>query len=291
MTRGRWGSIVLLVLVAWPLTLSAQRVTRRIFVHVRAAGAAVSDLTAADFEVVENGVTREVTRAGLGKAPMRVVLLVDSSSTVAPMLNHVRLALAGFLDTLPREHEVAFITTGGQLRIRAQPTTDREKLRMEAARFLAEGGANSFVDSLLESDRRLLRSVTNWPVFVIMTTDNGNSLGAPRVEEYTRFRDDFVRRGGSAHGVVVKGARVGHITEFAENLIQNTGGLYDSVNLSSSLEERFKVIAARLAADHLRMAEAYELDYTSDGSIQRLNVEVSIGRSDVSIQMSIRRSF
>jgi hypothetical protein len=70
-----------LLLLLVPLSLPAQRTTKRVFVSaVDAGGAPVLDLTAADFEVMENGTTRPVTRAALGSAPLRVVLLVDSST-------------------------------------------------------------------------------------------------------------------------------------------------------------------------------------------------------------------
>lgn len=75
-----------LLLVLVPLSLPAQRTTKRVFVSaVDAGGAPVLDLAAADFEVTENGTTRPVTRAALGSAPLRVVLLVDSSTSMGPM--------------------------------------------------------------------------------------------------------------------------------------------------------------------------------------------------------------
>ena len=52
-----------------------------------------AQLTAADFQVIENGSKREVTRASLGNAPLRIVLMVDSSTPVAPMLNGFRTAV------------------------------------------------------------------------------------------------------------------------------------------------------------------------------------------------------
>ena len=58
---------------------------------------------------------------------MRIVLLVDSSSAVAPMLTPFRAGLNGFLDDLQGEPEVTIISTGGQLRVRIPPTTDREQ--------------------------------------------------------------------------------------------------------------------------------------------------------------------
>src|SRR6185503_19593915 len=81
----------------------------------------------------------------------RIVLLVDSSSAVAPMLTSFRAGLREFLDTLPGEPEIAIITTGGQFRNRVGPTTDREKLQAAVGSFASDGGANSFLDTLIEA--------------------------------------------------------------------------------------------------------------------------------------------
>ena len=282
-----------LVLALVPHSLSAQRITRRIFVNATSgAGSPVLDLTAADFQVTENDAQREVARAALGTAPLRIVLLVDSSTTMAPMINDFRAALNAFIDALPAEHEVTFITTGTQIRIRAQPTTDREKLKMEAGRFASDGGANSFVDTLLESDRRFLKPApAQWPVFVIAVTDNGESLRQPRVVDYNRFMADFLLRGGSAHGVIVQGRGTGQVTDFARNLVQNTGGLFGIINLANSLPERMKGIAERLAADHQKMINWYELEYPSDAKLQEPRIQVNVGRPGVNLRMSPLRPF
>jgi hypothetical protein len=289
MTRGWAGLIATLLAALLSVSISAQRITRRIFVTTTAGGAPVLDLTAADFSVVENGTKREVTRAALGREPMRIVLLVDSSGAVGQMLNHFRAGLNTFLDTLPPEHEVAFITTGGQIRIRAQPTTDRARLKTEAGRFAADGGANSLIDTLLESDRRFLRPVAQWPVFVIVTTDSGESRSTPRIEEYNRFMDDFLQRGGSAHGIVVKGTSSGLISDIVNNLVENTGGISAAINQSTAVEAQLKMMAERLAADHAKMANAYVIDYPSEAKIKQPQVEVSTTRPNVMLRISPRR--
>ena len=89
------------------------------------------NLSAEDFQVTESGVKREVLRASLGNAPMRIVLMVDSSTPVAPMINNFRTALSGFVDELPEVEEVVFISSGGQIRVRAQANAGRDKLRAE----------------------------------------------------------------------------------------------------------------------------------------------------------------
>ena len=104
---------------------SAQTRPRQIFVGVTdAGGAAVLDLQAADFQIQELGVPRLVSTAALANTPMRVALLVDTSDAASPHLNNVRAGLLAFLDALPPEHEIALTTTGRQLRVREQPTTD-----------------------------------------------------------------------------------------------------------------------------------------------------------------------
>ena len=92
-------------------------------------GAPVTDLAAADFRVREDGVERPIVRAGLATGPMRILLLVDASATIAPMLTDFRRALHEFAETLPEGHEVAFISVSGQLRVRAEPTADRDRCR------------------------------------------------------------------------------------------------------------------------------------------------------------------
>jgi hypothetical protein len=289
MTRRSVCCLTLLLAALVSTSVSAQRITRRIFVAASAAGSPVLDLTGADFQIVENGTKREATRAALGKAPMRVVLLVDSSAAVPQMLNHFRAGLNAFFDALPPEHEVVFITTGGQTRIRVQPTTDRAALKAAAARFAADGGANSFHDTLLESDRRFLRPVPQWPVFVILTTDNGDARVAPRINEYNQFLVTFLQRGGSAHGIVIKGKSSAQIAEIADNLIQNTGGINNVVNQSTAVEAQLKAIAERLASDHAKMANVYEIDFPSDGKIEQPAIEVSTGRANVTLRLFLRR--
>ena len=289
MTRRMVGCLVMLLAALLTTSVSAQRITRRVFVSARASGAPVLDLTAADFQITENGTKREVTRAALGKPPMRIVLLVDSSSAVGKMLNHFRAGLNTFFDTLGPEHEVVFITTGGQTRIRVQPTSDRAALKAAADRFASDGGANAFVETLLESDRRFLRPVTQWPVIVFVTTDNGFATQNPRVTEYNAFIQSLMQRGGSAHGIVIKGAASGNIAYVAENLVLNTRGIHKVVNQSTAVEADLKTIAERLTADHAKMANVYEIDYPSDGKIEEPAIEITTSRANVNVQLSQRR--
>jgi von Willebrand factor type A domain len=186
--------------------------------------------------------------AAAAAAPLRVVLLVDSSSAVSSMLTQFRGGLTAFIEALPEDIEVALISTGGQLRIRVPPTTDRERLRKAAAGFASDGGANSFLETMLESDKRFLKPAADRrPVFVVVTTDS-EPRSEPRIDDYNTFMNDFLRRGGRAHAVVIRGSTMGLASRILENLTSNTSGVMEVMVIPNGLSEKMKGIAAQVGA-------------------------------------------
>jgi len=282
------------LLVSLTVALSAQRtVTRSVWVGATdTGGAPVLNLTTEDFQIIENGAKRDVVRVTLGSEPMRIVLLVDSSTPVGPMMNNFRTALSAFIDELPEIEEVAFISSGGQIRVRTPPGTDRAKLRAEVARFASEGGANAFLDTMLEADKRFLKPVAGqWPAFVIVTTDNGEGRREPNIDDYNKFMNDFLARGGTAHAVIVQGKQTGTITDIVANLVDNVGGIRFTIVADSNLPARMREIANRLADDHQSMMRRYEVTYAGDPKQVLPVVKVNVSRDGVQLQMSARRPF
>ncbi len=185
-----------------------------------------------------------------GPGPVRIVVLVDSSTTVSPMVPQFRAGLNAFLDALPGDPEIALISTGGQIRIRVPLTTDRDRLHKAANAFTSDGGANSFLDTMLEADKRFLRGGDDYrPVFVIMMTDSTETRGDARLDQYNRWVTTFLQRGGRAHGIVVRGVNSGVTTAILENLTSNTGGFYDSLSVANPLAERMRALASLVAVD------------------------------------------
>lgn len=183
-------------------------------------------------------------------APARIVLLVDSSSSMSAWTNDFRAGLTAFIDELPGVDEVALVSTGGQLRVRVEPTTDRSRVREAAAGFFADGGANAFLDSLVEADERLLASAPDmWPVFVILTTDSGQAREDQNLVRYNQFAKEFVERRGTAYAVVIAGSRTGIPTELSMNLTRNTRGFYESMSLANSLPAKMREVAALIYRD------------------------------------------
>lgn len=285
--------MVIAIVLASADSLLAQQTPKRIFVNTAGPGGApVLDLTAADFSITENGVKRNVTRATLGNLPMRIVLMVDSSAVTSPMMNNFRQALNLFVDGVAPEHEIAFISSGGQIRVRTPPSADREKLRTEIGRFASEGGANAFLETVIESDQRFLKPLTGqWPVFVIVTTDFGEARREPDIARYNRFMNDFLGRGGVAHAVVMAGKQIGFVTDLAQNLVQNTNGTYQSIVVDSALHDKLKAVADRVNEDYRIMRHRYEVEFVGDAKVLEPTIAVGVARDDVRLQMSPRRPF
>lgn len=275
-------------------SLSAQRpVTRSVFIE--AAGPdekLLTDLTVADVEVTENGTPRKVVRVTPGSTPMRIVLMVDSSTPVLPMMASFKTALTAFADALPPIHEVSFVSSGGQIRVRTPPSRDRDRLRAETESFAPQGGANAFLDTMLEADRRFLKAAPEfWPVFVIVTTDNGESYREPDVPTYNAFMTDLRARAGAVHAVIIQGKRTGPVSVFITNLTENVAGSLAIINTDNSLSARMRDIAERLAADHDKMRGRYEVAFEGDPKIVQPVVAVALTRPGANVLMSVRRPF
>ena len=271
----------------------AQRSTRHIFVStLDENGTFVLNLRPADFSIKENGAPREVTRATTD-VPMRVLLMVESTSAVGASLTEFRSALTGFLEALDPEIEVGFITTGGQLKIRVPPGTDRQALRAQAQAFSPESGGNSMIEAVLEADNRLFKTTPpRWPVFVLVTTDLGSARSNPPFDRYNSFVRDYVARGGSAHAVIIQGSRPGILSTIVENMVHNTGGSLETIGISNSLPDKLRTLGRRISEDRIAMTGWYELEYASDSkAAASAEVEVRVIREGVKVRVSHRRPF
>jgi hypothetical protein len=290
----RAAALVSAVLILFSGSLSAQRtIARSVFIEaVGPDDKLLTDLIAADLTVTESGVPRKVLRVTPGTTPMRIVLMVDSSNPVLPMINSFKTALGAFIDALPPTHEVAFISSGGQIRVRTPPSRDRDRLRAEAARFAPQGGANAFLDTLLEADQRFLKTAPEfWPVFVIVTTDHGENYREPDIPTYNGFMTDLRARAGAVHAVILQGKRTGPVSGFVMNLTDNVAGSRSIMNTDNGLPARMKEIAEQLAADHAKMRGRYEVAFEGDPQIVQPVVAVAITRPDARVLMSVRRPF
>jgi hypothetical protein len=291
------GAIVLMPAAAPAQSrTSGKAQVRQIYVNVTdAEGLPIKGLSAADFTVTEGGAARTISHVGSASAPMRIALMLDTSEGTAQSLNHMRSAVAAFLDVLPPDDEVLLITTGRQVRVRLPPTTDRQKLKDLAAGLFSDGGPTVLMDGLLEIDERFFRKAENrWPVFVIFTSDGIEGSGGGRENEFLKWAAALGPRGITAHALVLKTPKgrgvpesIGMPAIVAENLAQNTGGEYDVMNTTPGLPDKMNALALALARDHRNMSGWYAVDIQTPMTESKV-VDVRVAREGARLQVADR---
>ena len=183
------------------------------------------------------------------QAATRVVVLADSSSAMREMTVPFREGLQALVDGLPADAEIMLISTGGQLRVRTQPTLDREQLRKTMGAFGSDTGGNAVVTAIVESDKRFLEAPkVARPVMVILTVDS-NAISDGAVERYNEWLPGFARRGGVAYGVIVRQRNMGLPSQIVENVAANTRGKAVTIatanGVAAAMTEMASLIAAR----------------------------------------------
>jgi hypothetical protein len=216
--------------------------------------------------------------------------MLDTSDAAAPALTHMRAGAAAFLDALPPEDEVILITTGRQMRVRVQPTTDRRKLKDAAGGLFTDGAGTVLMDGLLEVDDRFFKKADDrWPVIVLFTSDGTEASTGSREKEFQKWSPLLATRGITVHALVFKTPKGSGMPEIvAENLTQNTGGHYDVMNTTTALPEKMKALGEKLALDHRNMINWYAVDIQTDGA-DSAALDVGVPREGVRLQISNTR--
>jgi hypothetical protein len=276
--------------------LAAQTRSVQVFIKVvDSIGSPVLDLEPEDFEITEGGERRPIVRAAPAGAPMRIALLVDNSDPAGRALNDIRGGLRAFLEALPEPHEILLITTGRQLRVHVQATTDRARLQRSAAAIFADAGSGTvLLDALLETFRRFLRQDdVRWPVFVVLTADGAESSQGVRENEYARFVREIGARAATVHAVVLsmRGQAGSAIqAEVARDLSQLTGGHYEALAASTVLPDRMSALGALILEQHAAISDWYQVEYTtSAGPDEQPSTLVGVAGRGLRFDVSPRR--
>ena len=189
-----------LLLLAAPLR--GQDNERSLFVSVLdERGAPVTDLAAAEFVVEEDGVEREVLRAGPARSPMQVAVLVDTSASAAFAVRDIRNGLERLVPVLADGNDVALVSFGGPPRILAESTRRADRLRDGIGRIFSFPDSAAFLlDALMETARGFERRESPRPVVVVIASEG---LDYSRYDA-DRVRDALAESGAAAHVVVLQ---------------------------------------------------------------------------------------
>jgi len=249
-------------------TFSSRLDAVRVDALVTEGGKPVHGLTAADFDVLDNGVRQSVDLVSFEELPVNVMLALDlSSSLTGERLEHLRAAGHTLLDGLQDNDRAGLITFSRAVVTQAPLGVDLTRVRAGLDRA---GGSNdtALIDASYEG-LMMSEADTGRSLLIVFTdgVDTASWLTADNVLDTARHSD-----------VVVYGIEVGaRGPGFLRNLTESSGGRLLDVDSTKDLNEAFNTILQEFRQRYLI---SYSLRGTPAGGWHRLDVRVK-GRRTV----------
>jgi VWFA-related protein len=130
-------------------------------------GRYVTDLTARDFALLEDGVAQRIAFFAPVEEPFDVALVLDSSGSTRDKLEKIREAASSFLDQLRPNDRVALVTFDDEVRVLSPLTSDRDALRRAIAGIST--GAYSQVYEAVHTVTEILRPSERRTAAIVFT--------------------------------------------------------------------------------------------------------------------------
>jgi Ca-activated chloride channel family protein len=240
------------ILAASPV--SGQSVEQTVYAGVLdRSGAVVTDLTAGDFIVRENGVAREVLRAAKATDSLQVAVLVDTSAQASGAIGDIRRGVQEFIRAMGDGHEIALVGFGERPTVLVDYTRDRDRLLAGADRLFPQPSSGSYLlDALVEVSQGLQKREEARRVVVVLTLQ-----GPEYSERYHRYVVDALAGAGVALHAFVVGSPV----ELADDDLRErrmaldlgastTGGRQEDLLSTSSVPPKMRQLAEELIGQY-----------------------------------------
>jgi VWFA-related protein len=243
------GSLLTIVLTSVAPLPAADRpavegVTRTVYVTVNDNnGAAVRDLTAADFTVKEGGKSREVVKAEPATVRMRTAVMIDER-----LLGDgpTRNGIFELMKRLQPTSEFALITVGLRQQTVVDYTSNLDAIVTAINKFTLNPGTVSNVnESVLDVTKKLTEQRVERPVIVVVAIPGEPASTALLSQAMNSLRDS----GAQLHAVMLaRGA--GESGQILDDGAKQSGGRSLDVNGSTAIPGALQQIGDDLSAQY-----------------------------------------
>jgi len=234
----------------------SERRTREVYVSVlNGSGKPVSGLTAADFVVREEGVAREVLKAGPATEPLTIAVTVDDSQAATSAIQFLRDGLTSFFKKLDGKAEIALSTVGERPTSVVEYTSSTVQLQKGVGRLFARSGAGSYLlEALVELSRGIGAREAKRPVIVVLTIENGVEFSNLY---YQNVLDALKRSGATLHVLAIGSPAASDTDEMKNRNIviaegtSLTGGRREQVLAESGIAPKLEQLANELTNQYV----------------------------------------
>ena len=218
------------------------------------AGKPVTGLAATDFGIREDNVIREVTAAKAATEPLSVVLLADTTSSVGENVRDIRtgaLAFAReFLKASP-ESQIQLSEFQGAATVRVKFTPKLPDLEKAITRLFPQPEtASVLLEAIVDASKDLGRRPT--PRRAIVTV-NMEPSGEQSQLQPKDVANEVMKSGASLWSISVQTGSNRNMArdQVLSGLAVNTGGMRQTINSASALENWMKVFAGCLTSQYV----------------------------------------
>jgi len=239
----------------------------------------VGDLTRDDFAVTDNGVKQQISYFGRDELPLSIILLLDVSRSVRPIIHDIRDGALNALQRLKPDDQVAVMAFASETKLAQDFTKDRGLVsrKIEEATATDVLGNGTFVGPALESAAIHMEHAptANSRRVIIIITDN---IAATSDRQQRDVLEQLFDTGTVVYGLIVRATigRVFNIVSFGQikainKFVDETGGEVLGAG-KTEVDQRLGLIIDRLRA---RYAIGFRPSGGGDKNFRQVTIEIS----------------
>jgi VWFA-related protein len=177
----------------------------------------IRGLKPSDFELLEDGVKQQIEYFSQDKLPLSIVLLLDISPSVRPVIEKIREGALAALQKLKPEDEVALMVFSGWAELVQDFTKDRPLLLEKLNSALEKKGGGTVIHEAIAKTAGQMRYATNPNSrrVIIAVTDNQGSMS----RHYELLSEEEVRQAVIESGATVCGLIVRSLLNVGEAIL------------------------------------------------------------------------